>query len=209
MKITKDDLFKSALKIRLEDCVNFVIESNKLHNTNLDFIEDELSTNFYNELNAIEFSINFGVINTYSLFDFFLSSYCNKLQEYSLQDMSNVKGENDNVKRAKIIYTLINFDIRKHRSWKSIDEYRKLRNLLIHNNLNIYSKNRNLKINPDKKTTELIKLILDNPYLELDNESGKIYIKNLEYIIDFKNNVLDLFDELIIKLKAYLDKMNK
>jgi len=201
MKITKDDLFKSILKIRLEDCVSYVIESNKLHNSNLDFIEDELSENFNRELNTIEYSLNFGIINTYSLFDFFLSSYCMRIQEHSKIDVSNIKGDNENIKRADL-------DIRKHNSWKSIDNFRKIRNLLIHNNLNIYSKNRDLKINPDNKTKEIIKIIADNPYLELDKNTGKVYIENVEYIIEFKKNVLSLFDNLILNLKTEKDNIN-
>ena len=201
MKITKDDLFKSILKIRLEDCVSYVIESNKLHNSNLDFIEDELSENFNRELNTIEYSLNFGIINTYSLFDFFLSSYCMRIQEHSKIDVSNIKGDNENIKRADL-------DIRKHNSWKSIDNFRKIRNLLIHNNLNIYSKNRDLKINPDNKTKEIIKIIADNPYLELDKNTGKVYIENVEYIIEFKKNVLSLFDKLILNLKTEKDNIN-
>ncbi|MDD3005955.1 hypothetical protein [Flavobacterium sp.] len=203
MKITQYDLFKSAFKIRLEDCVNYVIESNKLHNSKLDFIEDELSESFYRELNAIDYSVNFGIINTYSLFDFFLSSFCKKIQENSNIDVSKVKGDNENIKRAKIINFIIGFDIRKHESWKSIDDYRKIRNLLIHNNLNLYSNNKNLKINPDKKTEELIKIISENPYLELDKDSGKIFVEDLKFIINFKNNVLNLFDELIINTPKF------
>lgn len=208
MKITKDDLFKSILKIRLEDCVSYVIESNKLHNSNLDFIEDELSENFNRELNAIEYSLNFGIINTYSLFDFFLSSYCMRIQEHSRIDVSHIKGDNENIKRAKIIHKITDLNIRKHHSWKSIDDYRKIRNLLIHNNLNIYSKNRDLKINPDNKTKEIIKIIADNPYLELDKNTGKVCIENVEYIIEFKKNVLGLFDNLILNLKTEKDNIN-
>lgn len=202
MKITKYDLFKSALKIRLNDCVDFVIESEKLHNSKIDIIEDELSESFYKELNAIEFSLNFGIINTYSLFDFFLSAYCKMLQEYSQNNLSTFNGKNENIKRAKYIYSVTKFDIRKHKSWQNIENYRKIRNLLIHNNLNIYSKKIELKTNPDKSTKDLIQLVSENPYLDLDSESGKIFIEDVKYIVEFKTIIIELFEELVINIKS-------
>ena len=134
-KIDKHDLFESMLKIRLENCLEFLKNSDELYNDNLDNIEDELSFEFYKGLNALDFTKEYGIISTYSLFDFFLTSYCRRIEEIRNSFLSDFKGKNENIKRAKFIFANTGTDIRTYSEYQQIENFRKIRNLLIHNNL--------------------------------------------------------------------------
>ena len=58
-------------------------------------------------------------------------------------------------------------------------------------------------MNPDKATIQLINIINKNAFLGFDINSGRVYIENVQFVIDFKNNVLNLFTILIQTLKNH------
>ena len=103
MKLKKYDIFKSALKTKLNDCLDFVAESHNRHNDNLLEIEDELSNDFYKQLISIDYSLDCGVISTYSIFDHFFQQLCLSIEKNSGTKLSDQKGKNDNDNRRKFI----------------------------------------------------------------------------------------------------------
>lgn len=64
-------------------------------------------------------------------------------------------------------------DIRTSFEYTEIENFRKIR------------KNEN-------QVKEYLKIISDNQYLDVDKTSGKIYIENLNYVIEFKNQIISL-----------------
>ena len=195
-KLNKHDLFNSILKIRLENSIEFLKTSEELYNNNLDNIDDELSLEFYKGLNALDFTKEYGMIATYSLYDFFLTSYCKRIEEIKSSLLSDFKGKNENIKRAKFVNANMEIDIRTFSEYHKIENFRKIRNLLIHNNFN-------LEVGKSKSQIEEYKQIVsESSYLEFDEESGKIFITSIDYVIDFKNQVLSLFKVLIQRIKS-------
>lgn len=109
--------------------------------------------------------------------------------------MVDFKGNNDNIKRAKFINCFLGIDIRNFLEFIDIENFRKIRNLLIHKNLN-------LRIGKKEKQYEkLLSIIFKNQYLSVDMKSGKIYEENLNYIKNFKDQVKFLFQKLIKEIR--------
>ena len=189
--------FHKALKSKLADCLEFVTESHNRQEDNLSGIEDELSLEFYKQLINLDFSLDYGVISTYSIFDYFFQHFCIEIEKVSDKKLVEQKGNNDNDKRRKFIKNVTGFDIIKTIvQWKFIEEYRKIRNLKIHNNSNLYIGNPELKKNPNKRVIELIDIVKLNPFLSYDKDSGKVYVNNLRYIKDFIDSVVIFFEKL-------------
>ena len=189
--------FHTALKSKLADCLEFVTEAHNRHEDNLSEIEDELSLEFYKQLINMDFSLDYGVISSYSIFDYFFQHFCLAIEKITGKKLVEQKGNNDNDKRRKFIKNVTGFDILKFiTQWKLIEEYRKIRNLKIHNNSNLYFGNPDLKINPNKRVIELINIVKLNSSLSYDKDIGKVYVNDLRYIKDFIDSVVNFFEKL-------------
>ncbi|MCF8297097.1 MAG: hypothetical protein K9H48_16455 [Melioribacteraceae bacterium] len=192
--------FHTALKAKLNDCLEFVIESHCRHEENLSDIEDELSLDFYKELIKMDFSLDYGVISTYSIFDYFFQHFCITIEKLTGKTLVDQKGNNDNDKRRKFIKNVTGYDIGKNIvEWKFIEEFRKIRNLKIHNNSNLYFGNYELKKNPNRRVKELIDIVELNPFLSYDKDYGKVYIDDVLYVDDFVKAVITFFEKLDCK----------
>ena len=145
----------------------------------------------------MDFSLEYGVISTYSIFDYFFHHFCVEIEKATSEKLFQQKGNNDNDKRRKFIKNVTGFDILKTiTQWKYIEEYRKIRNLKIHNNSNLYFGKPELKKNPNKRVIELIKIVKLNSYLSYDKDIGKVYVNDLKYIKDFIDSVIIFFEKL-------------
>lgn len=150
----------------------------ELSSSLVSLFENLKSEAFYNSL----------LISSYSFLEFSVLEYCRLIEGYLKK---NVKLDKINkiglLKAQKFLNKAVGLDISSLPNWDEIDNYRKHRNIVIHNNANIIQ-NSNKPIEKQKD----YELIDNNISLEITS-AGYIFINNIDYI----NNLLDISSDFL------------
>ena len=133
---------------------------------------------FYNSL----------LLTAYSFLEFSLIEYCRLMQGYIKKDIDLVKIKQTGLLKSRIfLQKAFDLDITSLENWVQIDAYRKHRNLIAHDNANIYRK-------PNRKLEEQKDFELYNSNENLDlTETGHVFIKEITYI----NNLYDIASQFL------------
>jgi hypothetical protein len=136
------------------------------------------------------------ILTVYSYLEYSLLEFCRLVDLYvkpkaRLKDITE-KG----IDKCKE-YLKSNFDlnISDFKEWQNIKDFQKIRNLIAHNNSNLYKEpGMNLVDQPDHKT------ISTNKNIRI-SESGTIFIKNISYISSLADCSVSLINYTITKVR--------
>jgi hypothetical protein len=149
--------------------------------------------------NAIYF--NPLLVLAYSFFEFGVMEYCQLLDNYKKEGKKFEKYKGRGINRAKT-YLINAFDINleSDSNWNRINDYRVLRNLIIHQRSNIIRK-------PNKPIEDQPNYKIISSMADIDiTSSGYIFIKKIDHI----NNLLDisvtLLNNIIDQTKSKIDE---
>ena len=180
------------------------IEDIEKRNYELNIYEKELGSSgfkFDHEFpNRIRYS---SIIQTYSMLEVNLKWLCNKLKKINNNPIgiSDLKGTSDLAKGKLFLRKMYNVDFSKlNPEWSFINDMRKIRNQIIHNNGDFR-----------KKDTEILRIINQTEELGImwddiepeivEDKDYEIKIKSNQLNKRFVKNVKSLFDKIIIEIE--------
>jgi hypothetical protein len=171
-----------------------------------DFGSAELNSDLVSSLVSLsdnlksEVYYNSLLISAFSFLEFSVLEYCRLIEGYIKEDieLNNFK-QIGLTKANKFLIKAVDLDISTLPNWESIDEYRKHRNLIVHNNSNIIHK-------PNKPLNEQkdFEIFSSNGSLEITS-TGHIFILNIDYINSLLDIAVDFLNEIIEKTKEKID----
>lgn len=152
----------------------------------------------------VELANNGLLVTAYSFFEHQLKDLNNTLSRF----ITNIKGTypknfslsySENLRNN--IYAMTNLDFSSiENTWMAIDEFRKIRNLIVHNGANLIE-NDALPIASQSKYM----LISIKPQIKLNEESGDFYIIDKDFVFTF----LDLTQKYLLDLIEILSLLHR
>jgi len=174
-------------EIEIEEDFGTVKINEELAKSLLSLEENLKSEAFFNSL----------LISAYSFLEFGVIEYCRLVEGYleneiKLSDYNRPTGLNEAKKFLLHAFELNIFSLKK---WNEINEYRKHRNLIVHNNSNIIKEpEKNIENQPE------FKIFDSNDDLEITS-AGYVFIKNIDYINNLTDFAVEFHYEIIEKTK--------
>jgi len=186
-----------------QDSFNSMIEEQKKkHPNNIEDLIEAYEGQYYqyNEFYPATFN-NSTLLSLYSLFEFNLKNLCLTLQNYAQYTKKLDKQSGDNyIQKSKNYLTLVvGLDLTGLDSiWKELDDFRLLRNCIVHNNSNIIKQ----KKKPITEQNPLYQIIKNNLYIKLNETRGTFIISNDKYLLDISERIEKYLITVIKKLEA-------
>jgi len=169
----------------IEDFGSVEINS-ELSSSLVSLFENLKSEAFYNSL----------LISTYSFLEFSVLEYCRLIEGYLKKKVRLDRIDKDGIFKAqKFLKKAVNLELGSIPNWDEISNYRKHRNIVIHNCANIIQ-NSNKPIEKQKD----YEIINNNEYLEITS-AGYIFIKNIDYINNLLNISSNFLYDIVEKTK--------
>lgn len=140
----------------------------------------DFDKNFYTILNSSM------MISCYALFDTCLRQICDLAQKRIKAELrySDLHAESEIHAYRKYLLKVIGLELNElNQYWKEINDYRKVRNMIVHHHSNIIN-DKTRKI----EDQNCYSIVSSNNYLKLNKRSGYFIIKDPEYVYVFCNN---------------------
>lgn len=138
---------------------------------------------FYNSL----------LITTYSFLEYSLTEYCRMMENYILKDIGSYYSYNGNGidKTRDYLREAFEIDIAENKEWSALQSYKKVRNLISHNDGNIIKDNsKTREEQPDFKEI--------NKIAEIEiTSTGYIHIQDIEYVKSLLNISIDFIQKMV------------
>lgn len=182
-----DDESSKNNNIEIED-------ENEIYNLNADLFDSMTllgnnlkNASFYNSL----------LILAYSYFDFGINEYCSFLDKYKIQGKKLMKYKELGINRSKVfLLKSYKIDLEKFKDWGVLNNYRKIRNLIVHHNSNII-RNPNKYIE-DQRDYKLLSSMKD---IEITS-AGYIFIEKIDHIFNLLNISANIINDIILKTRS-------
>ena len=166
-----------------------------------DIANDEIPGTMYRQIMSVHPELNFfggfsphllkktSLIALYSIFEELLKTFCELAQKnLNLKIEPKDLNGSDIEKYLKYLKKVVEIDFSKmDLEWKEINDYRHIRNCIVHNYVNI---------NESKNRDVLNKIINSNKFLSLVEDTGELYINHEDYLYSF----IDLIEKFIKNL---------
>lgn len=141
------------------------------------------------------------IITVYSFLEYSLVEFCRLIDLY-IEPEKRFKDipQNGLDKCKDYLTSTFNFNISCFKKWNTIKEFQRIRNLMAHNNGNLYREyGKNLKEQPDYG------LISGNKNLRI-SDSGTIFIKELSYITSLADTSVQLINFTLENIRKEFDE---
>ena len=191
------DLISSKQK-ELEKYINNEIKKSVHPDSEQEIVDFFIDDFIKYDRTYIELLMNSTFISSYSLFESSFSRICKHAQkekgtQINLNDLSG-KGINQ---CKKYIEKAIEIDLSSLcTNWQEIQNYNKVRNLIVHNSAN-FEKDKNKAL----ENQEMYSFIASNPFIQIKREGrGYFYIKDYQFIIIFCDKAESFLSEIIKKV---------
>lgn len=154
----------------------------------------------------VELANNGALVNAYSFFEYQLKGIHRNLDRFVV----NKKGTHKKLSQLSYaenlqmgISAITGLDLSPlDTTWKKLDKYRKIRNLIVHNGSSVNEEEYSLS---SKKNIDNRNLVSSFPEIRLDNSNGDFYIIDEKLIVDYLDLVAAYFKGLLGILNKLAD----
>ncbi|CAN5871787.1 hypothetical protein BH11BAC7_BH11BAC7_14250 [soil metagenome] len=138
----------------------------------------------------------------YSAFESDLRQACSGIQReknYKL-GIKDLDGANYIEKSHKFLTKVAELDLAAYnKDWKELRDYQAIRNLIAHN----------ASFLPVEKHNESVgKIILNNPYMQFDEETNVFHISDIKFLLDFCDTAAQYLDNIANEYEKISPKIN-
>jgi|25_taG_2_1085351.scaffolds.fasta_scaffold04181_1 hypothetical protein len=187
-------------KRKLEEMVNELVLKDP---DNSEEIYDHFSDQFHiYDSKYVELANNGLLVNAYSFFEYQLKEIYRMLDRFLVNKKTLIEKSNNNGYAARTknnIYDITGLDFSSLENlWLNLDQYRKIRNVIVHNGANLYeNKNKQLV---KQKNYDLVSSFNE---ITINQKNGDFYITDHKLIFDY----LDKVDEYLTEVCNILKKL--
>ncbi len=184
--------------------------TNEYDNPDKEFF-DGIDIDVFKFMDFKNLTYNSFYITVYSYFEHFYVQICNKLY-HDLQlklKVKDLRADNDIDRCNRYLKKIVDIDLSDiNNSINKLNNHRKLRNIIVHHNGNLYKGNYDLRENPNTEIKTLLNIIKEyKDEIDFDRFIGRFTIEDKNFIIEFNNLISEFFKIVIDKVDEKYNKI--